>query len=85
MAALAAANGTHIVRVSLIIVVDVAIVEIDVPRVVCVVGVCSTGPVVVGHAVQKKNVRLLNCLGARSPIIRVQTLAFSYHIGEADA
>jgi len=46
--ALAAADGTHVVRVSLIVVVRVAIVEIHVPRVVGIVGVCSTGPVVVG-------------------------------------
>ena len=63
---LAAAHRTHIVRVSLIVVVHVAIVEIDFPRVVGVVGVSSTGPVVVGLPVQK-NVRLLNCLGARGP------------------
>ncbi len=48
MAALAASNRTNIVRVSLSVVVHVAIVEIDVPRVRSVVGVCSTGPIVVG-------------------------------------
>jgi len=48
VATLAASNRTNIVVVILIVVVDVAIVEIDVPGVVGVVGVCSTGPVVVG-------------------------------------
>ena len=54
MAALAAAHGTHVVRVRLIVVVDVAIVEIHVPRVARVVGVGSAGPIVVGLGVQKK-------------------------------
>ena len=51
---LAAANRTHVVRVSLIVVVHVAIVEVDVPRVSRIVGVRSTGPVVVGRASPEK-------------------------------
>ena len=45
---LAASNGTHVVRVSLIVVVRVAIVEIHVPRVTGVVGVGSAGPIATG-------------------------------------
>ena len=45
---LAAAHRTHIVRVRLIVVVHVAIVEIDVPRVAGVVGVGSARPIVAG-------------------------------------
>ena len=51
---LAAAHRTHIVRVSLIVVVHVTIVEIHVPRVAGIVGVGSAGPIVVGLGVQKK-------------------------------
>ena len=51
---LAAAHRTHIVRVSLIVVVHVTIVEIHVPRVTGIVGVGSAGPIVVGLGVQKK-------------------------------
>lgn len=47
---LAAPDWTHIVRVSLIVVVHVAIVEVHVPGVRRIVGVGSTGPVVVGLA-----------------------------------
>ena len=62
MVTLAASDRTHVVRVSLIVVVHVAIVEIHVPRVRRIVGVCSTGPVVAG-ARPRKNVRLLNSWG----------------------
>jgi len=81
---LAAAHRTHIVRVRLIVVVHVAIVEIDVPRVVGVVGVSSTGPVVVGLGSRKMSAYLI-AWGYEDLIIRVRTLAFSYHIGETDA
>ena len=46
--ALATTNRPNIVRASLTVEEDEAIVEIDVPRVAGVEGVCSTGPIVDG-------------------------------------
>jgi len=68
---LAASHRPHIVSVvRLIVVVDIAIVEIDVPRVVGVVGVFSIRPIVVGLG-PDIFVHLLNRLfkrGQRNPI-----------------